>query len=45
VAAKLRANPYHHGATHGLREFPDVRQAHEYAGRQLDAPHGGESAG
>ena len=45
VAAKLRANPYHHGATHGLREFPDVRQAYEYAGRQLDARHGGESAG
>ena len=44
VAAKLRANPYHHGATRDLREFPDVRQAHEYADRHLDARQGGESA-
>jgi sulfate permease, SulP family len=45
VAAKLRANPYHHGATRDLREFPDVRQAYEYAEQHLDARHGGESAG
>lgn len=44
VAAKLRANPYHHGATRDLRAFPDVRQAHEYADQQLDARHGDESA-
>jgi SulP family sulfate permease len=43
VVAKLRANPYHDGATRDLRDFPDVRQAHEYAVRQLDARHGGES--
>ena len=42
VVAKLRANPYHHGATRDLRDFPDVRQAHDYAVRQLDARHGGE---
>jgi sulfate permease, SulP family len=45
VAAKLRANPYHHGATRDLREFPDVLQAYEYAERHLDARHGDESAG
>jgi sulfate permease, SulP family len=45
VAAKLRANPYHHGATRDLREFPDVLQAYEYADRHLDARHGDESAG
>jgi SulP family sulfate permease len=44
VAAKLRANPYHDGATRDLREFPDVRQAHEYANRHIDARHGGENA-
>lgn len=44
VAAKLRVNPYHHGATRDLRAFPDVRQAHEYADQQLDARHGDESA-
>lgn len=45
VAAKLRANPYHHGATRDLREFPDIRQAYEYAEQHLDARHGDESAG
>jgi sulfate permease, SulP family len=45
VAAKLRANPYHHGATRDLREFPEIHQAYEYAEQHLDARHGDENAG
>jgi len=45
VAAKLRANPYHHGATRDLREFPEIRQAYEYAEQHLDALHEDEGTG
>jgi SulP family sulfate permease len=36
VLADLAANPYHEGATRGLRAFPSVRQAYAHAQQNLD---------
>jgi SulP family sulfate permease len=36
VSADLAANPYHEGATRGLRAFPSVRQAYAHAQQNLD---------
>jgi len=46
VLSDLVANPYHEGATRGLRAFPSVRHAHAYALEKLEPRHeeGGKEA-